>query len=564
MNEENEQGILAHIKKVETLRNNLIAKINTLQPRDGVDLLPTLDEIYKILVEEPSVRVGLVVQQGVSPVIEILEFVELRNKQVAELLLSIIEKMCNGMKDIKENFCLLGGIPPVMKFLSPSYDVKLRQIAVRILIDICEESPDNTQMFIACNGVSALVTILGYDVETEWGMLDTSVKTIVKIFDAQRATQKADFCRLFTKAGVLKPMSNILVHFATETDLETRDETIQKMIDSICGLLNTFSQADQIVKMAMSDCEVLRNITGAMFDEETGVKMTLTLDNILDLCKVIKYLGMESEARDNLASAHALDMACELIKYPSPAAEHRTVWMSIRVNLIMFLDDMCKLARKLHRVSRVGVVAQRGILPHLRKFLDSESELKSMSLSVIMELYVVNDTDKESMEKLIDDGLIDIYIDNLTKPYWCAKAIYALSSLFSDDKLHIEGILTRDESLAKMRQAIELVNEVNAPSLVQQLTVMCDHSPTFVKKLVSAEFCEILIKKFNIRLEQPSNVSQVGTAALLDLLRSIFKVGGSCLKYLKTPALKGILERYAKGTNVRQSKISMEILNRFK
>ena len=129
----------------------------------------------KILEDGPAFPADLIFDQGVLPVIEILQntkFEELPNEEPAKLLLTIIAKMCDGMEDIKENFCLLGGIPPVMQFhatqhasqQAPRYSVKLREAALQILTNICQQSSDTAQMFLACNSMSSLVTILGYDV----------------------------------------------------------------------------------------------------------------------------------------------------------------------------------------------------------------------------------------------------------------------------------------------------------------------------------------------------------------------------------------------------------------
>lgn len=578
---DNEPEIFERTQKLGTKKTELISKITALTSKDETSVMPTLKEILKILEDEPEVRVGLSLhQEAVLPLIEILQntkFEELPNEELATLFLTIIAKMCDGMEDIKENFCLLGGIPPVMQFFAtqqgsqqaPRYSAKLREAAHQILTDMCQRSPDNLQMFLACNGVSSLVTILGYDVKTEWAMMATSVQIMYNIFAPWRARQKADFCRLFTKAGVLQPMSNILFYFATKTERDTRDKTIQEMLTNICKLWKTFSQADLMVKKEMSMPDVMKNITATMFDEKTGVKMTLTMKNIRNLCKGIKFIAMESETRDNLQASHTVDMACELIKYRLPAPELQEdakEWKKIWVYLIMFLNDMCKLTKmkgaelRESSSSSVVVIARRRILVDLRKFLKEESELKAMSLGVIMELYNVNGTDKESMKTLIDDGLIDVYIDYLTKSYWCTKASKALLPLFLDDKLHIEEILTRPESLEKVRQAVEQVNEHDAPTLLEELKKICDRSPTFVEKLVNEKFGKILIGKFSMKI---GVVSQV-PVTLLDLVWSIFKFGRSCVKYLKTPELKKILHGYERSENRRQGFLSTEILKYFK
>ena len=171
----------------------------------------------------------------------------------------------------------------------------------------------------------------------------------------------------------------------------------------------------------------MKNVTATMFDEKARVKMTLTMENILDICIGIKLIAMESELAITCRRRHTVDMVCELIKYRS-APEDTKIWRKICVYLIMLLNDMCQLTKmkgaELRESSSSGVVvtARRRILLDLRKLLAEESQLKAMSLGMIMELYTVNGADKEPIKTLIGDGLIDVYIDYLTKPYWCTKA----------------------------------------------------------------------------------------------------------------------------------------------
>jgi hypothetical protein len=439
-------------------------------------------------------------------------------------------------------------------FLSPETDISLRQCAVKILTEICAKSSDNTQMFIACNGVSSLVQILQYDMATEFLMIATAVQTIVDIFDAQRATQKADFCRLFMKAGLLRPMCLILRNFACNTLLVGRNNVIQKMINNICELNNTFSQADSVVKLAMSEPDVMENIVKSMFSRSTGVKKTLTGQNILDLCKSVKYIGMESDTRNNLASSGTLEMTCEMLKVD--LVSDKTQLLNIHSNLIMFLADMCKLSK-----DRIGIVAGSRLLPYLRGYLDTESELKAMTLSVIMELYIVNGTDRDSVRKLIDDHLIEIYIDNLTRPYWCAKAINAILQLFLDDELNIGEIIMSEKSLESVRKGVESVNEDNAPSFLQKLVGLCEKSSKFVNCVMNGAFGKIIIDKFGMKLKS-RNVSQV-PAALLELVRAIFRSGAENVKFLRNSEMRNILQGFIQCSNMRQRSFALQILEFF-
>lgn len=62
-----------------------------------------------------------------------------------------------------------------------------------------------------------------------------------------------------------------------------------------------------------------------------------------------------------------------------------------------------------------------------------------------------------------------------------------LLPLFFDDELHIEEILTRKESLEKVREAVEHVNEDDVPTILEELKI-CDLSATFVENPVNKQF----------------------------------------------------------------------------
>ena len=96
-----------------------------------------------------------------------------------------------------------------------------------------------------------------FDVKTQLAMMATSVQMMYNIFDAERARQNPDLCRLFTKAGVLHPMSNILFYLATKTERDTIEKTIREMINNICKFWNTFRQAFLMVRKEMSVPDVM-------------------------------------------------------------------------------------------------------------------------------------------------------------------------------------------------------------------------------------------------------------------------------------------------------------------
>jgi hypothetical protein len=487
------------------------------------------------------------------PIVEVLEFAAGLDARVTRITLSIVFELLQGQQPIKENFCLLGGIPPLIRFLDKATSVEFRRRAVEILTEICAKSSDNTQMFVACNGLSALILILSYDPVEEADMICTSIQNIVDILRDRRGSQKWDFCRLFVQAGLLEPMAGVLEHFAAIPD---RTPEHQTMLDNICELNNKLSQADLVVRIEMSKPEICSRVRAVLYTKEEGVKHVLPGPNILELCKSFKSIGMDVETRDDLTDSLTLEMACEMLKCDTFGDNAQL--LHIRFYLLDFLDEMCKLSKQ-----RTRIVASTIILPQLRSFLVGDSQLQPAALRVILALAVVNGTDQAVMQQLLDDHLIETYLEIIPRPYWGTMALQAIANLSQDKSLNITPIILREESLDLIRQGFVQVSEDHALSYLSALVTMCQQSKEFISGLVNAQFGKIIVGKFGMQFK--GKTSQI-PASLLELLRVIFKSGAEdAMRYLlNTKQLKEVLNRFVGSANIREKTFANEILQFFR
>lgn len=562
-----EEKVLQHRKNVKKLSRKLIKKlklITTLNtPNDEEQFNQSLDKISEILKTEPTVRSSLVSQQGVLQIIEVIEFSKLKNDKNINTILSIIYDMCKDQAEIKENFCLLGGIPPIMKFLKPDIEIDCRRSAVNIITEICSGSLDNTQMFIACNGLSSICQVLKYDIDQEWKLIVSAIKTISDYFQSQKATTKADLCRLFMKANLFKPMSDILIYFSTAEIFKDNEET-KKTISLICEFFHTFSQADSKVKLALSSPDVMENVICTMYTKANGVLRVLSLDDTLLLSKTIKFTAMDAETRDNLTESGVMEMTCEMLKYNFGKGDDKDKSMLnllIHSNLIMLLNDMCNLSSQVSK-KRIGIVADSRLLPYLVEYMDKESELKTMSLSVIMELYNVVKSDKVAMKKLIDDNLMDLYLKNLTNHYWGSKAITAISTLLNEDQEEIEPFIVTKFAVENFRTGIQLVDQDNAQTYISTFTSMVRRSKKFADAMTDENLSSILLNKFHFA-KGNTQVAQIPTL-LLELILALLQNGVKNSKYLTNVELKPFYYDYVKSDNVKQQTNATKILGYYK
>lgn len=570
----NDEEILRYLARIEELSRELVTSLLNLNRTDQLTQfnhwLKSISEILKEekrlkhdFLKEPSIRSTLVSQQGILPIIEVIEFSKLKNEQNINLILSIIYDLVAGQSQIKENFCLLGGIPPLMTFLHPSQSADKRRAAVHILIEICYKSQDNMQMFIACNGLSAIHQVLKYDLETESDLIVQAVLMLSDYFNSQRNTTKADLCRLFMKAGIFHPMSRVLIYYSTTEHFQSNEET-QKCVSIICDLFNTFSQMDTKVKFAISSIDVMENLIGTMYNQTNGVLRYLSLDDTNTLCKTIKNIAIDSETRDNLTDAGVMEMTCEMLKFDfdsgkTDTQQNMSMNLYIHSNLFIILTDMCKLSQV--SKERVSIIADLRLLPYLVEYM-SEEVLRPMALSVIMELYNVGKSDKKALKKLLDDNLVGIYLENLKVFYYGSKAITALSSLLKDDEAEIEPLILTEDAIQNFREGLKQVDDENARTFIAGYTAMAKKSKNFVNALINPEFLQILIEKFAVQKE--NHTFKAVPAALLEFILAMFQSGAPNLSILKTPEMKDIIMQFSNSDNVKQQTNATRILEFFK
>jgi hypothetical protein len=182
---------------------------------------------------------------------------------------------------------------------------------------------------------------------------------------------------------------------------------------------------------------------------------------------------------------------------------------------------------------------------------------------VILALAVVNGTDQALMEQLLEDHLIETYLDILPRPYWGTMALQAISNLSQDKSLNIGPIILREESLELIRQGFVQVSEDHALSYLGALMSMCQQSQEFISGLVNAPFGKTVVGKFGMQLK--GKTSQI-PASLLELLRVIFKSGATDAKrfLIGTRQLKDVLARFVGSANIREKTFANEILQFFR
>jgi hypothetical protein len=556
-NEDDSNGIFAHAIEIEEKKNQLIEelkKISTLMSEQ--QLTESFTKVYDIITDEKSVRSCIIAQQGLMPVIEVIEFGEKLSESNALLVLKVVYAMIEGHTQIKESYCLLGGIPPVLKFLDvEKYKKETRALAMKITMEICRDisnekggssASDNIQMFISCGGINSLVETLQYDIEEESDLVFLSIQNIKNIFQSHCGIQISDICRLFMSAHLIPPLAETLYKIV-ETPRIRSEETIH----TICFILDTLSQGDSKVKIALSDVSVMENIVASTYDVKKGaLKTVLTNQDLFLICKAIYQVSAESETRDNLHRAGLLEMACAMVKM-----EFKENGIAIHSNLIQFLANMCKLSK-----DRIAIVAKSELISALKPYLVSETELKALVMYMLIDFQRVAFTNKDVMIQLLNDGLIEIYISALNQPYWGARAMTAIAKLVPEEDFNLIPVIQRSDCLEKFRNGIDSVNFENAPTMLQSLTEICKASKEFTQKLADQSFATIIISKLSVSLKLPPD-SQI-PFAVLDLILTIFNSTNKPPHFMTKEMEDNVTKFFEKG-NVKQKATAKKILQFF-
>jgi hypothetical protein len=156
-----------------------------------------------------------------------------------------------------------------------------------------------------------------------------------------------------------------------------------------------------------------------------------------------------------------------------------------------------------------------------------------------MGLWGISDANKDAMQELIGDGLLDVYVSYIDQPNWGTQAINVLSSLLIDRSFEIEPVLLREEAVQKIRDGVNVVGEKDTPSFVRPLKAICERSVAFVERLVDPTFVHIIVGKFARQHGQ----SQL-PAAMLELICAIFKSGEPGAVKRKSREGEGSQNRY--------------------
>ncbi|TFK24391.1 Pkinase-domain-containing protein [Coprinopsis marcescibilis] len=450
--------------------NQLIDELTPSAP--DFQLREACDQLLSIIIETPEMQSQLVSSHGMLAILEVLE--GRCSRDVIMKLLQIVNLLVTEDVGFLESFCLIGGIPVMMEFTSKKYPSECRLEASNFIRLLCHTSVLTLQMFISCRGLKVLVDLLDEDYGEQTELVEHALNGIGSVFELQSPTTKNDFCRMFIREGLLDPLSAALLNVMSNNEPLTGDRSTKMKVIQILLVFCQVSQSDIHVRNALGTRKVIRRLLRAceLLDPECLVQML----------KAVKHLSMNATLHEVLQNANALEILIRILDEQS-SGPHSTEMAN---HIFQTCYNLCRLNK-----SRQEEAAQAGILPCLKRVIETSSPLKQFALPILCDLASAG---KSCRTLLWQHDGISLYVKLLDDPYFQVSAVESIFSWLQDETARVEDQLLKGPSVdailkcfvnAKANSFENLLDPfLKILRLSHQLTISLTKSSAFFRRIV--------------------------------------------------------------------------------
>ncbi|KAJ7037780.1 hypothetical protein C8F04DRAFT_1393450 [Mycena alexandri] len=448
--------------------NGLIDQLTPSAP--DFQLRDACDQLLGIMADTPEMQLQLVSSHGMLAILEVLE--GKCSRDVSMRLLQIINLLVNANLGFLESFCLIGGIPVMMSFTSKKYASDCRLEASNFIRLLCHTSVMTLQMFISCRGLKVLVDLIDEDYTEQTELVVHALNGIGSVFELQSPTTKNDFCRMFIREGLLDPLSAALLNVIT-TGGESATETKMKIIQ-ILLVFSQVSQQDIHVRNALGTRKVIRRLLRSC--------ELLEPECLVQMLKAVKHLSMNATLLEVLQNANAIEILVKILEEQS-SGPHSAEMSN---HIFQTCYNLCRLNK-----SRQEEAAQAGIIPCLKRVIETRSPLKQFALPILCDLTSAGKSCRTLLWQ--HDGLA-MYLKLLEDPYFQVSALESILSWLQDETARVEDELTKAPSVAALLTCFVTAKANSFENLLDPflkitrlsspLTIAISRSPPFFKRIV--------------------------------------------------------------------------------
>ncbi|KAG8846902.1 hypothetical protein FRB96_001747 [Tulasnella sp. 330] len=422
--------------------NTLVEQLEPSAP--DYALREACDGLLAILEDAPEMHHQLVSSHGLLAIVDVLEGSP--SREVIAKLLRIVNLLVLTDVGTLEGFCLIGGIPVVMTFTTKKYSSECRLEASHFVRLLCHSSVLTLQMFISCRGLKVLVDLLDEDYAEQTDLVVHALNGIGSVFELQSPTPKNDFCRMFIREGLLDPLSSALLNV-----MAARGQSSSDMKYKIIQILLVFcqvSQSDGPVRTALGTRKIIRRLLRAC--------ELLEPEHLVMMLKAAKHLSMNATMLDVLQNANAIEILVRVLDEQS-AGPHSAVssmqlalkgstnntptsdFQEISNHIFQTCFNLCRLNKL-----RQEEAAQAGIIPLLKRVIETNSPLKQFALPILCDLASAGKSCRTLLWQ--HDGL-SLYLQLLSDPYFQVSAMESIHFWLQDETARVEDQLTRSDGV---------------------------------------------------------------------------------------------------------------------
>lgn len=274
--------------------------------------------------------------------------------------------------------------------------------------------------------------LLDEDYTEQTELVIHALNGICSVFELQSPTTKNDFCRMFIREGLLDPLSSALLNV-----MASRGELAADMNRKIIQILLVFcqvSQSDIHVRNALGTRKVIRRILRAC--------ELLEPEYLVVMLKAVKHLSMSPNLLEVLQNANAIDILIKILDEQSTGPystvspsyltseceefDTKSAIQEMSNHIFQTCYNLCRLNK-----TRQEEAVQAGIIPSLKRVIESSSPLKQFALPILCDLASAGKSCRTALWQ--HDGL-SMYLHLLEDPYFQVSAVESILSWYVVDQ----------------------------------------------------------------------------------------------------------------------------------
>lgn len=230
-------------------------------------ILSTCKKLSSIFQEFPKQKNDLMRPHGIIPLMDMLD---VNNNRVVHAVMQMLNLMTEDDVELLEYTCHAGLIPVMMNFARPESSKELRMQAAYFVQKLCHKSALTLQMFIACRGLSVLVSFLESDYAKYREMVHMAVDGIWQVLDLPGLSLKNDFCHIFARSSILARLVTTLHSLNEAVRVPSALAQTERLPEHSSEKVSVKSQSGPIDRTRASNKEAFRNRSGQL--DETRVR----------------------------------------------------------------------------------------------------------------------------------------------------------------------------------------------------------------------------------------------------------------------------------------------------